>query len=191
MPNKQTLFCGTCPDYLDEFYIKDATPANSAPAFRIPSLINAGGVLVAAIDKGATSLDWGFIELAVRRSANDGKDWDNLKTIATPPARVINSSRDNIATAFYIDPCMAYTNNGEIIMLVTFYPESKGLHNKKLLDKNKVAYAKFDDTIVDINIPFSGNTFFSFICDILYSAINNADIFPVYSLYSPVFVSFA
>ncbi len=160
MSNKQTLFCGTCPDYLDEKYIKQATPANSAPAFRIPSLINADGVLVAAVDKGATSLDWGYIELAVRRSTNGGKDWDDIKTIATPPARVINSKAENIATAFYIDPCMAYAKNGEIIMLVTYYPESKGLHNRKLLDKKKIAYAKFDDAICPLIYDRDGNYFY-------------------------------
>lgn len=160
MPNKQTLFCGTCPDYLDEFYIKEANASNSASAFRIPSLINADGTLVAAVDKGATSLDWGFIELAVRRSEDGGKTWSDIQTIATPPARVINSRSDNIATAFYIDPCMAYAPNGDIILLVTFYPESKGLHNRALLDKKKVAYAKFDNEICPLIYDRDGNYFY-------------------------------
>ena len=54
-----------------------------------------------------------------------------------------------------------------------------------------MALARSDETIVVTNIPFSGKFPFSFICEILYSAINNADIFPVYVIYSPVFASFA
>ena len=54
-----------------------------------------------------------------------------------------------------------------------------------------MAFANSEDTIVVTNIPSAGKIPFSFICEILYSAINKADILPVYSIYFPVFVSFA
>lgn len=160
MANKQILFCGTNEKYLDKQYIKDADENNSAEAFRIPSLVNANGTLVAAIDKAATGADWGFIELAVRTSEDNGKTWSALNTIATPPARVINSDMENTATAFYIDPCMAVAPNGDVIMLVTYFPESKGFHNRKILDKKKLAYANFDGKICQLIYDRDGKYYY-------------------------------
>lgn len=144
MSKKQILFCGTSKDYLAEELTKDSNASNGGTAFRIPSLVNANGTLVAAIDKAATGMDWGFIELAVRTSKDNGETWSDIKTIATPPAREINSDGDNTKSAFFIDPCMTVAPNGDIVMVVTFFPESKGFHNRKILDKKKVAYAMFD-----------------------------------------------
>ncbi len=156
MANKQTIFCGNNAEFLSESLIKESNASNGAPAFRIPSLVNAGGTLVAAIDKAATGSDWGFIELAVRTSTDNGKTWTDIKTIATPPARVINSNIDNTQTAFFIDPCMGVAANGDIVMLVTFFPESKGVHNMKLLEK-KTAYTKFDGVTCPLIYDRDGN----------------------------------
>lgn len=160
MTNRQTLFCGTVSQYLSKDLIKEANDDNSGTAFRIPALINANGTLIAAIDKAATGADWGFIELAVRTSKDGGKSWSSIKTIATPPARIISTSIGNIATAFYIDPCLALAPNGDVILLVTYYPESKGLHNKKLLDKGKIAYANFDGKVIPIIYDRDGNYYY-------------------------------
>lgn len=160
MANKQTLFCGTVSQYLSKDLIKEANDDNSGTAFRIPALINANGTLIAAVDKAATGADWGFIELAVRTSKDGGKTWSKIKTIATPPSRVISTSIDNIATAFYIDPCLAVAPNGDVILLVTYYPESKGLHNQKLLDKGKIAYANFDGKTRPIIYDRDGNYYY-------------------------------
>lgn len=156
MSNKQTIFCGNNPKYLAKEFIKESNASNSASAFRIPSLVNAGGTLVAAIDKAATGADWGFIEIAVRTSNDAGKTWSNIKTIASPPARVISDSIDNTASAFYIDPCMGVAPNGDIVMLVTYFPESKGIHNKKMLE-TKAAYTKFDGMVCPLIYDRDGN----------------------------------
>ena len=160
MANKQTLFCGTNTEFLSAELTKEANEANSGVAFRIPSLVNVDGTLVAAIDKAHVPTDWGFIEIAVRTSTDGGKNWSDIKTIATPPARVINSDKENTATAFYIDPCMAVAPNGDIVLLVTYYPESKGLFNKKMMDKNKVAYASFDGKTVPLIYDRDGNFYY-------------------------------
>lgn len=160
MAYKQTLFCGTNSQYLKEELTKEATKANSGVAFRIPSLVNANGTLIAAIDKAYTGADWGFIELAVRTSKDGGKTWSNIKTIATPPARVINSDMNNTATAFYIDPCMTVAPNGDVVLLVTYYPESKGLFNKAMLDKNKVAYSTFNGDICPLIYDRDGSFYY-------------------------------
>lgn len=141
-----TLFCGNEKEYLNEELIKESNASNGGPAFRIPSLVNAGGTLVAAIDRACTGADWGYIELAVRTSTDGGETWSDIKTIAAPPAREISTDINNTKTAFFIDPCMAVAPNGDIVLLVTFFPESKGFHNMKLLkqDKLKSAYSVFD-----------------------------------------------
>lgn len=157
MAEKQILFCGNNKDYLREELTKDSNKSNGAPAFRIPSLVNAGGTLVAAIDKASTGYDWGFIEIAVRTSNDGGKTWSDIKTVATPPAREINSKKENTKTAFFIDPCMTVAPNGDIVMVVTFFPECKGIHNKKLLEKNKTAYTTYNGKTLPVIYDRDGN----------------------------------
>ena len=112
--------------------------------FRIPSIVNADGVLVAACDNGRSGADWGYIELCVRRSFDGGESWSEIQTIAKPPARSTSADIENTKSAFFIDPCMAVAPNGDIVMLVTFFPESKGIHNMKYLEKKKIAFTRFD-----------------------------------------------
>lgn len=150
MAEAKLIFCGSDPKYLNEELVKDSNSSNGGNAFRIPSLVNANGTLVAAIDKAATGMDWGFIELAVRTSKDGGETWSDIKTIATPPAREISNDADNTKTAFFIDPCMAVAPNGDIILLVTFFPESKGFHNQKLFDKDKSCYGSLDGERVPV-----------------------------------------
>lgn len=154
---KQVLFCGNEKKFLAEELIKDSNASNSGAAFRIPSLVNAGGTLVAAIDRAATGADWGYIELAVRTSEDNGKTWSDIQTIAAPPAREIVSDVENTKSAFFIDPCMTVAPNGDIVMLVTFFPESKGIHNRNLLDKKKTAYSSFDGEKCPVIYDRDGN----------------------------------
>ncbi len=127
--------------------------------FRIPSLVNADGVLVAAADNGRSGCDWGYIELCVRRSLDGGESWSELKTIARPPARSTSSDVENTKSAFFIDPCMAVAPNGDIVMLVTFFPESKGVHNMKYLERKKIAFTRFDGVKCPIIYDRDGNYF--------------------------------
>ena len=142
MADKKLIFCGNSPAYLKEELTKESNESNGATAFRIPSLVNAGGTLVAVADKASSGDDWGFIELAVRTSEDGGKTWSDIKTIATPPAR--ETTPGTTSSAFFIDPCMSVASNGNIVMLVTFFPECKGIHDRNMLDKKKIAYASFD-----------------------------------------------
>lgn len=157
--SKELIFCGYDKKYLKEELTKDSNESNGGPAFRIPSLVNANGTLIAAIDRAATGADWGYIELAVRTSKDGGKSWSNIKTVAAPPAREINSDFDNTKTAFFIDPCMAVAPNGDVIMLATFFPESKGFHNFALLkqDKNKTPYTTLDGKKCPVIYDRDGN----------------------------------
>jgi hypothetical protein len=121
--------------------------------------VNAGGTLVAVIDKGITGNDWGYIELEARTSNDGGKTWSQSSIIASPPAREISTDGSNTATSFYIDPCMSVAPNGDIVMIVTFFPESKGFHNRKILENKKVAYTSFDGEICPVIYDRDGKNY--------------------------------
>lgn len=150
MGNKQLLFCGNHPHYLKEELTKNSNKANGGIAFRIPSLIHANGTLIAAIDRASTGADWGYIEIAIRRSEDGGKTWSDLETIVSPPARETKIADDCYGSGFFIDPCMAIAENGDIIMIADFWPECKGLHKKSILDKHKAPYAEIDGKMLPV-----------------------------------------
>ena len=125
--------------------------------YRIPSIVNSNGVLVAVADNGKSGMDWGYIELCVRRSVDGGESWSEVKTIAVPPARSTAADKENTKSAFFIDPCMTVAANGDIVMLVTFFPESKGIHNMKYLEKKKIAFTRFDGEKCSIIYDRDGN----------------------------------
>lgn len=159
MGNQQILFCGNHPHYLKEELTKYSNEENGGIAFRIPSLINANGTLIAAIDRASTGADWGYIEIAIRRSEDGGKTWSKIETIASPPARETKIADDCYGSGFFIDPCMAIAPNGDIVMLVDFWPECKGLHKRSILDKRKAPYAEMNGEMLPViysktNIPY-------------------------------------
>lgn len=138
---EKVIFCGNSEQFLDSSLIKYSDASNGGTAFRIPSLIKSGNTLIAAIDKQSCGADWGYIELAIRTSDDGGETWSDIQTVAAPPARETRITDDCYASAFFIDPCMAIAPNGDVLLLIDFYPECKGLHNRKLLDKKKLPYA--------------------------------------------------
>ncbi|MCD7872693.1 MAG: glycoside hydrolase [Clostridiales bacterium] len=160
MNNPNLIFCGNSPLFLKEELTKNSTPENGGVAFRIPSLINANGTLIAAIDKASTGADWGYIELAVRRSEDGGKTWSAVQTIAVPPARETRITSDCYASGFFIDPCMALAPNGDVIMIADFWPECKGIHKRKILDKKKIPYAQLNGVMRPLIYDRDGNFYY-------------------------------
>lgn len=163
MSEEKLLFCGNSPMFLKEELTKKSNKENGGTAFRIPSLINVDGTLVAAIDRASSGADWGYIEIAVRISEDKGNTWSTVKSIAVPPARETKISSESYASAFYIDPCMAIAPNGDIVMLVDFWPECKGLHNRRILDKKKIPYAQINGRMCPLIYDRDGKFFY--ICE--------------------------
>ena len=68
----------------------------------------------------------------------------------SPPSSLLLIARKTMlsdecyGSAFYIDPCMAIAPNGDVLLLVDFYPECKGLHKRSILDKKKAPYALYN-----------------------------------------------
>ncbi len=157
MDNEKLIFCGNNERFLTKELTQQSNESNGGTAFRIPSLVKAGDTLIAVIDKQSCGADWGFIELAVRTSSDGGETWTDIQTIAAPPARETKLTDDCYASAFFIDPCMAVAQNGEVIMIVDFYPECKGLHNKRLLDKKKIPYSMYKNKMYPVIYDRNGN----------------------------------
>ncbi len=133
------LFVGKNCDEFRRFY-DDEKQYSGMVDGRIPSLltINNGvhkGTVIAAADKASCGADWGYIEIAVRRSTDGGKTFDDMKTVFTPPVRKYPFDGNEYTSAFAIDPLLMETSDGKVIMLVDFYPESKGLHAAKFLER--------------------------------------------------------
>lgn len=160
MEKEQVLFCGNSEKFLKEELISQSNEHNGGIAFRIPSLVNADGTLIAAIDRQCCGSDWGYIELAIRRSEDGGETWNDIESIAKPPARETRITASSYASAFFIDPCMAVAPNGDVIMLVDFWPECKGLHNKLLLDKKKVPYAQISGRMLPLIYDRDGSFYY-------------------------------
>ena len=150
MDNAQLLFCGSSPAFLKEELTKFSNKANGGVAFRIPSIINANGTLIAAIDRASSGADWGYIETAIRRSEDGGKTWSDLEVIAAPPAREARPTTDCYSSGFFIDPCMAIAPNGDVVMIVDFWAECKGLFKPNLLDKTKAPYAQINGKTLSV-----------------------------------------
>lgn len=157
MNDRNVIFCGNNADFLREELTKESNDANGGVAFRIPSIVNANGTLVAVSDRQSCGMNWGYIELVVRRSEDGGKTWSNIEAIATPPARETKKSAESFASAFFVNPCMTVAKNGDIVLITNFYPESKGIHNEKLLDKKKVPYTSVNGEFFPVIYDREGN----------------------------------
>lgn len=101
-------------------------------AYRIPALVQAGNVTIAAIDerKGGSG-DQGNIDLQVRRSLDNGDTWLPAETLSNfgKPIGVTPGGRQ----ALHIDPCLAYDEkNDTVYLVVDMFPESSAAMNMSL-----------------------------------------------------------
>ncbi len=141
------LFVGKNCEAFSEF-ITDEKQFDNMVDGRIPSLITLqngefADITLAAADKASCGADWGFIEISVRRSENNGESFSKMQTVFSPPVRKYPYNWNEYSSAFAIDPLFMETKDGRVIMLVDFYPESKGLHAPKYLETGS-GYTKID-----------------------------------------------
>ena len=137
--NDYPLFVGTNNSEFSRFYTDEEQFSGMIDG-RIPSLLTIRngqykGTVIAAADKASCGADWGFIEIAVRLSYDNGETFDKMKTVFTPPVRKYPFDGEEYTSAFAIDPLLMETTDGKVIMLVDFYPECKGLHAPRFLEK--------------------------------------------------------
>lgn len=137
--NDIPLFVGENCDAFTKFYT-DKEQFSGMVDGRIPSLLAVKNEkysknVIAAADKASCGADWGFIEIATRLSEDNGNTFGKIKTVFTPPVRKYPYSGDEYTSAFAIDPLLMESEEGKVIMLFDFYPECKGLHAPRLLEK--------------------------------------------------------
>lgn len=121
---------------------------DQAVSFRIPSIVtvpskdpNGSDVIVSSINKSNTGSDWGDLDVAVRRSYDGGKTWSSpIDTVFDLPTRKYSLNGSDYYSAFGIDPIMVTAANGDVLMFVDVFPESKGLHDTSMLDSESSAY---------------------------------------------------
>lgn len=148
--NDMPLFVGKNCDAFKNYYDDDSQFSGMIDG-RIPSLLtltneNHKGTVIAAADKASCGADWGFIEIAVRRSYDKGKSFTPTESIFVPPVRKYPFDGEEYTSAFAIDPLLMEARNGRVIMLVDFYPECKGLHAPRYLEKGS-GYVKSGDEL--------------------------------------------
>lgn len=144
MSEDKVIFCGNDEIFLQKELTEKSNEANGGGAFRIPSLINAGNTLIAAAVRQVTGDGWGYLELAIRRSEDGGESWTPVEAVATPPARMAGADLKAFPSAYYLNPCMAKSPDGEIIMLAQFFPECKDLQGRQITDKKKIPYSMYE-----------------------------------------------
>lgn len=106
---------------------------------RIPALLNAAlpdgkSVLLASADIGNEGADWGNLSLALRRSFDGGKTWENPRKIVSLQARRAPQSFDDWQSAFTIDPVLIQAADGRILLIADMWPECKGFGKPEWLD---------------------------------------------------------
>ena len=163
------LFSSISADTVDPTVIGEPEVMDGARGFRIPSLLSAdtqglypNDILIAAVDKSHEGADWGYTGVAIRRSTDCGQNWSSpINTIVTPPVHHAPQLFGDWNSAFYIDPLTVQTKNGSIVMIMDFFPESKGLHNRDYLEKGD-AYAHINGKnylkLFDGKVPAEGST---------------------------------
>lgn len=159
MSEEKLIFCGNNSDFLSEELTKNSNESNGGVAFRIPSIVNSNGTLVAVADRQSCGENWGYIEIAVRRSEDGGETWSDIESIAIPPARETRKNAQSFASSFFVNPCTAVAKSGDIIILLNFYPESKGINNEKLLDTKKAPYTSIGGRFHPVVYDRDGNFF--------------------------------
>lgn len=107
---------------------------DGARKYRIPSLLttNKGTVLAAIDQRHQHHLDWGNIDLFLRRSTDGGKTWDKGKKLID---LIDNEKAGQEHSAFLIDASMVQDRTtNRIYLLVDMFPESRGFFTVKNSD---------------------------------------------------------
>lgn len=142
------LFASTNPDMVDKSLLGDPGEMGEANGFRIPALLNTGEALIASVDTGSSGADWGDINIAVRRSLDQGQSWSSPMDIVLSGAKreaILGSEAQS--SSFYIDTVLAQAANGDVLMLVDYLPESGGLGNRSLLERNTPGYVEVEGNL--------------------------------------------
>ena len=146
-------------DYYQVFYGKIAKETamlnneqakNSAEglAYRIPSLLSARDkdgkeTVIALSDFSQAGGDFGRIQVMMRLSENGGKTFGDMKTVFSLPVAKAPQKREDYRSAFAIDPILCQTPDGDVVMIVDMFPESKAIMHKPWLESGS-GFTKID-----------------------------------------------
>lgn len=108
-------------------------------AYRIPTLWSVESdekrTVLAAFDMSESGGDCGRIQVMQRRSTDGAKTFSEMKTVLSMPVRKAPQKGGEYSCAFAIDPILVECQNGDMLMIVDVYPESKGIMRKSWVKK--------------------------------------------------------
>lgn len=108
-------------------------------AFRIPSLLSARDkdgkeTVIAVCDFSQAGGDFGRIQVVERISEDGGKTFGEMKTVFSLPVAKAPQKKEDYRSAFAIDPILCQCKNGDVLMIVDMFPESKAIMHRQWLD---------------------------------------------------------
>ena len=146
-------------DFYQVFYgkiAKNTTTADLAEAknsadglaYRIPTLLSARDkdnkeTVIAMADFSQGGGDFGRIQVMMRLSEDGGKTFGDMRTVFSLPVAKTPQNNDQYRSAFAIDPILCQHPNGDVLMVVDMFPESKAIMHKPWLEKGS-GFTKID-----------------------------------------------
>ncbi|MCM1544806.1 MAG: glycoside hydrolase, partial [Ruminococcus sp.] len=91
--------------------------------------------VLAAFDMSESGGDCGRIQVMTRRSTDGGETFDKMKTTLSLPVSKAPQHGGEFSSAFAIDPILVECENGDLLMIVDVYPESRGLMKRNWVEK--------------------------------------------------------
>lgn len=133
------LFLGKMAQNDVEMNKEQAFSTTDSLAFRIPSLLSArdkegNETVIAVCDFSQAGGDFGRIQVVERISEDGGKTFGEMKTVFSLPVAKAPQKREDYRSAFAIDPILCQCDNGDVLMIVDMFPESKAIMHKPWLD---------------------------------------------------------
>lgn len=149
MENKfYQLYLGKLAQKDVEINKEQAFSTTDSLAFRIPSLLSARDkdgkeTVIAICDFSQAGGDFGRIQVVQRLSEDGGETFGEMKTVLSLPVAKAPQKREDYRSALAIDPILCQCKNGDILMIVDMFPESKALMYKPWLDEGS-GYTEID-----------------------------------------------
>lgn len=142
------LFCGKVAEESVSFNKAEAGNTLEGLAYRIPSLLsakdeNGNETIIAVCEKSQTGGDFGRIEVVSRLSYDGGKTFGDMKTVFSLPVAAAPQGCNDYRSAFAIDPILCQAENGDVLMIVDVFPESKAIMHRQWLEEGS-GFAKIE-----------------------------------------------
>lgn len=142
------LFLGKLAQQDVEMNKEQAFSTTDSLAFRIPSLLSARDkdgkeTVIAVCDFSQAGGDFGRMQVVERISGDGGKTFGEMKTVFSLPVAKAPQKKEDYRSALAIDPILCQCKNGDVLIIVDMFPESKAFMHRAWLDEGS-GYTEID-----------------------------------------------